>query len=349
MADWKPAERAWRVGVLARAEVIRTLAVTAALEQGCRLEPDGSVEPGSNAASRRAASLANRVLTSAATAERYARERQTIARWLTGSLLEGAWANLHGAEEHLLDLAGEDDVRGQVPVVAYEVRRFLRPNDPRRVAVEARAQALRDPRVALTREDRVLFGTALRGVHYRNAAAYMKVRSLRNTQLGFALVFLLVAVLLGVLGATKPAALSLCLPTGENGTSLVCPTGRAAASAGDVALVELVGLIGAAVAAARAVSGSTRPAAPYSVVVGLALLKTVLGAITAVLGVWFLRAGFVPGVDDVDSQAEILVYAVVFGYAQQVLTQLIDRRAEATTEQPVAAPAGAPADPATEA
>ncbi|HWL35457.1 MAG TPA: hypothetical protein VNQ77_04625 [Frankiaceae bacterium] len=343
MADWKPAERAWRAGVLARAEVLRTLAVAAALEQGCGVGSDGSVEAGSTAPSRRAASLANRVLTAAADAERYAREKQTFSRWLTGSLLEGAWANLHGAEAYLLDLAGEDHVRGQVPVVTYEVRRYLRPTDPRRVAVEARAAALRDPRIQLTREDRVLFGAALRGVHYRNAVAYMKVRSLRNTQIGFALVFAVIAVFLGVLGATEPTAISLCLHS-DSGATVICPTGRAAESAGDVALVELVGLIGAAVAATRAVSGTARPSAPYSVVVGQALLKTVLGAITAVLGVWFLRAGFVPGVDDVDSQAEILVYAVVFGYAQQVLTQLIDRRAEASTEPPVAVP-GEP-DPA---
>lgn len=335
----KLTDRAWRVGVIARADLLRAVAVAAAVEQGCTAAgPAGAVEPGTSAASKRAAVLANRIVASADAATAYAREKTGPVRWLTGSLLEGAWANLHGAEEHLLDLLPADDVRGQVPLVAYQVRRYLRKSDPRRVAVEARAAALAGgPALPVTREDRTVFATALRGVHYRNAVSYVRVRSLRNSQLGFALVFVVLAVLLGVLAALRPGMLSLCLPAEGTGTAVVCPTGKARATGGDVALVELVGLVGAAVAAARAVSGTSRPAAPYSVVVGQALLKTVLGAITAVLGVWFLRAGFVPGVDDVDSQAEILVYAVVFGYAQQVLTQLIDRRAEAAAAEPVAA------------
>jgi hypothetical protein len=45
------------------------------------------------------------------------------------------------------------------------------------------------------------------------------------------------------------------------------------------------------------------------------------------LGLLFLRAGVVPGFTALDTQAEILVYAVVFGVAQDLFTRLVDTRA----------------------
>jgi hypothetical protein len=49
---------------------------------------------------------------------------------------------------------------------------------------------------------------------------------------------------------------------------------------------------------------------------------------TAVGAVIFIRGGFVPGLSDLDSQVQILAYAFVFGYAQQLLTGLIDKQAQ---------------------
>jgi hypothetical protein len=42
----------------------------------------------------------------------------------------------------------------------------------------------------------------------------------------------------------------------------------------------------------------------------------------------FIRGDFVPGLSDLDSQEQILAYALVFGYAQQLLTKMIDQRAQ---------------------
>jgi hypothetical protein len=61
--------------------------------------------------------------------------------------------------------------------------------------------------------------------------------------------------------------------------------------------------------------------------VALALLKVPSGALTAVAGILLLGGGFVPGLSDLDSQRQILAYALVFGYAQQLATQFIDKRA----------------------
>ena len=71
---------------------------------------------------------------------------------------------------------------------------------------------------------------------------------------------------------------------------------------------------------------------PYDVPTALALLKAPFGAMTAVGAIIFIRGGFVPGLSDLDSQVQILAYAFVFGYAQQLLTGLIDKQAQAVLD-----------------
>jgi hypothetical protein len=66
---------------------------------------------------------------------------------------------------------------------------------------------------------------------------------------------------------------------------------------------------------------------PYRVPLALALLKLPAGALTAVVGLLLMRGGFVPGLSALDTSAQIIAWAVLFGYAQQLLTQLVDRQA----------------------
>jgi hypothetical protein len=92
-------------------------------------------------------------------------------------------------------------------------------------------------------------------------------------------------------------------------------------------VVELVGLIAAAVAAATTLRDLRGTTSPYSVPVALAVLKLPCGALTAVLGLLLIRNGFVPGFDSLETSAQILAWAIVFGFAQQVFTRLVDERA----------------------
>ncbi|MEV6598744.1 hypothetical protein AB0M36_18070 [Actinoplanes sp. NPDC051346] len=75
----------------------------------------------------------------------------------------------------------------------------------------------------------------------------------------------------------------------------------------------------------RKVQGS---ATPYDIPVVLATLKIPTGALTAVVGLVAIRGDFVPGLSGLDSQEQILAYALVLGYAQQLATGFLDRRAE---------------------
>jgi len=58
------------------------------------------------------------------------------------------------------------------------------------------------------------------------------------------------------------------------------------------------------------------------------VLKLPAGATAAVLGILLVAGDFVPGFSAIDRQTQILGYSVVFGFAQQLFTQLLDRRGE---------------------
>jgi hypothetical protein len=101
-----------------------------------------------------------------------------------------------------------------------------------------------------------------------------------------------------------------------------------AAKPWDNLTVELVGLIAAAVVATiriRKIRGSSE--APDLPVL-LALLKLPMGAIIAFLGILLVRGGFIPGLSALDTPAQILSWALVFGFAQQLFTRLVDQQGQ---------------------
>jgi hypothetical protein len=184
---------------------------------------------------------------------------------------------------------------------------------------------------------------------------------------------------MGVIGVVDSTVVPLCFTPGD---TVVCPTGERAVSAQagaapdggaaaqtaaaasqaekseamrqttspwDIAVVELLGLVAAAVAAAVALRNISGTAMPYSLPIALAVVKLPLGALTALLGLLLMRGDFIPGLSALDSSAQILSWAVLFGYAQQLLTQFVDRQASTVLDNvrgggtaPGAAPAGAP-------
>ena len=123
-----------------------------------------------------------------------------------------------------------------------------------------------------------------------------------------------------------PAELPLCFG-GPEQASLACPAGAASSQGSDVLLILGLGSLGGVLAAAVAIRKLQAPAMPYDVPLALAVLKLPTGALTALAGLLLVGGGFVPGLSDLDSQQQILAYALLFGYAQQVATRLVDQHA----------------------
>jgi hypothetical protein len=179
-----------------------------------------------------------------------------------------------------------------------------------------------------------------------------RVRNLRSVIIGVAAATMLLAVGIGLFSAWQPGALPMCFSPESN--TVVCPLNdrlvaadaespapfqvRNTASGLDAALILGVGLLGAAIAAATGLRQMTAGHDPYSLQVTLAIAKLPIGAVTAFLGVLLLRAEFVPGLSALDSSAQIIGWAIVLGYAQQLFTGFVDKKAASLLEQVASAP-----------
>lgn len=103
---------------------------------------------------------------------------------------------------------------------------------------------------------------------------------------------------------------------------------KAVATWGDYIVVETVGLVAAGVAAASALRKVRGTSTPYPIPIALALLKLPAGALTAVLGLLLMRGGFVPGLSALDTSAQIIAWAIIFGYSQELFTKFVDKQGQ---------------------
>jgi hypothetical protein len=232
----------------------------------------------------------------------------------------------------------------------------------------------REERLRIVRDERGKIVTTVRAASSAKLREQVRVRSFRNVLVVTTGLMMLLAALVAAVGALWPTLIPLCFAPEESGQAVVvCPTAQSdpfvplqpgvtaqpgvqpqdidavvaiTATGQDLLVVEFVGLAAAAVAAAaaiRRVKGSSERA---SLPVVLAVLKLPTGAITAFLGLLLMRGQFVPGLSALDTSAQILAWALVFGYAQQLFTRLVDQQGQNVLEsvrgadkaQPVATP-----------
>ncbi|GAA1270499.1 hypothetical protein GCM10009677_24100 [Sphaerisporangium rubeum] len=304
----------WRVYVWARGAEIRAEAGRVAA-----LRPGDAEVPGVLAAVEEHVDVA----------EAYANERQGTRRWLTGQAVEGAWSNIHGATVLLYGLLPARELEGRAPEVLATGRAYLAADDARVQRLAARVAA-----GDVGEQDRPLLQSVLRAAYQAAAVESGRVRSFRNMLLGGVLILSLIVCGLVALGAAFPSWIPMCghgtllSMLGPNATlPQVCPTGGPGPSHGDVPLVALLGVLGAALATAASLSTRSELSTRYSLAVAQNLLKAPAGVATAILGLLILNSGFVPGFTGLSSQTAILVWAMVFGYAQQIVTRFVDQRA----------------------
>lgn len=270
-----------------------------------------------------------------------------------GSSFERALGNLDAAEVHLLRLAPSPVLKGALPSIMAHVNRFLPKDDPRRVAVEKIAGGVEaaplEP-APLEQEQRDVLIAATHAANTQRRRNLIRLRGFRNMLLGGIIVFVLIGGALGLIGSVSPTTIPLCFtPESDGRVTVVCPRaetpiGPLAAdhdvdpdiartvTSGDVWLVELLGLLGAALVGAAALRKLRSSSTPYGVHVALAAFKLPTGAVTAVLGLLLMRADFVPGLSALDSSAQILGWAVIFGIAQQLVTRFADSQAAGLLE-----------------
>ncbi|MCW2699772.1 MAG: conserved rane protein of unknown function [Blastococcus sp.] len=270
-----------------------------------------------------------------------------------GARMERAVGHLDAAEAVLLRRSPDDYLEGSLPGLLAHVQAHLPPSHPQRLRVEALALPPTDEVIGpLSGEDRTALAEAARAAGWAARREHTRLRSFRTIVALTSLALLLLALAIGAVGAARPEWMPLCFaPQGAN--AVVCPTATAAtggsdadpatatqiatvvattARGPDTGLVMLVGLAGAAVTAAAALRRIRGTSTPYAVPVTLLLLKLPTGALTAFLGLILLHGNFVPGLSALDSSDQILAWALVFGAAQQLVTGLVDKKAQSVLD-----------------
>jgi hypothetical protein len=271
-----------------------------------------------------------------------------LPNWWRGTLVEAAYRNLHTARAQVVDLYDKNELDAEVPVALSRAQTSLDRDDLRNTTVEALTA---EPVENLRPKLRLLIDESYQAKDGQHA----QLRSFRNIVLLSALLITLLVSLTIIVVAYHPTWMPLCFPNevvidsvptevtevdGENCPTTAGPDG--APSGGDIVIVALLGALGGALAASVSIRNLKGTSNPYNVSVALALLKVPLGAFTAILALVAIRGDFVPGLSVLDSQEQILAYALVFGFAQQVFTRLLDKQAQTLLEE---MPQGAAAKP----
>ena len=260
------------------------------------------------------------------------RWRGPLDRW-RGTSVERAYQSLHAARTFLVDLLRSEEVDALAPGVIARAATALKRDDPRRTGIDALATMPPGPAKRATLRE------AMEITYDASDQLHMRVRNFRNILMSSAALIALLMVVLVVVVQSHPNAMPLCFNPAVTGTgalggpaapTTVCPSGdRQDPSGGDVIIVAGLGLLGGALAAAFAIRNIRGSSTPYDIPIALAFLKVPSGSLTAVAGILLLGGGFVPGLSELDSQRQILAYALLFGYAQQLGTRFIDDRAQA--------------------
>lgn len=349
-----PTSAAWREDALTRATELDGLTSWAESERNGKPSPKGGQADHANGL---AAAISVHLDGAREAAQAESRPRALLHPWRAlkasscGSTFERALGNLDAAEAHILRLAPASYVSGLIPSLQAHVNRYLAKNDPRR---ERLAELVdKTGTRSLTDSERTAVVAAYHAANSQRRREFLRLRSFRNVILAAASLMMVVAVLLAVIGAVHPQMIPICFYVTDPGT-VACPTAQAEVAPGipptevspevvdakidatvsrlDIVLIETLGLVAAALASAFALRGIRGTSVPYSLPVALALLKLPTGALTAVLGLLLMQGGFVPGLSALDTPAQILSWAIVFGYAQQLFTRFVDQQGHAVLE-----------------
>jgi hypothetical protein len=274
------------------------------------------------------------------------------ARLANSVHVERVMSHVDAAEAFILRAAPLEHVAAQVPGILNHVRNHLAKDNVQREQAEAIGTAMREQGKSklsadfkIDERERGILVAAFRAASEEERRQIMRVRSFRNVLIVVGLLVALLVVLLGFLGAFFYQDVDICFNPVEadGGGKIVCPLNETAytaesanldqltndtATPWDVPAILVIGASAAALSAAVAIRQVKGSSTPYSLPVALAALKIPTGALTALLGLLLLRGQFIPGFSALDFPAQVVAWAVVLGYAQQLLTRLIDQRAQ---------------------
>lgn len=257
---------------------------------------------------------------------RAAIDRRARTLPVRGDPAEPALVNYRAAVTLILRHARTNDLLDSLPATGALVDAVMPSNDQRRTRIDdvLRRSTHRDFEFA--EGDRTAVVDAIDAAllqEHRRMEAFSRFRAVVWTVV---VLTALLALALAIGAALAPTLVPLCLLSGD---TVVCPLNMARISGGsiqsaidmaatsrDYAVVESLGILAGAVFAGYSLMNLRNVGAPYSLTIALVALKPAVGALTVLLGLMLLRGRFFPA--SVQSSTQLLAWAVVFGFAQQL-------------------------------
>jgi hypothetical protein len=235
---------------------------------------------------------------------------QRLGQWVTGSAVESAWRGLHRGEEEFMLVADQEwDVarvtQTQVTLLAQGIIEHLDP-DAQKVVLDPKSAPL----------DKSELKAKLERLNSRSDTYQSELRTLRNILFTTTMLLFAGLAAMAVVGALAPQEFSLCgvpAPKGCNSPSVL--------------EVEIAGGFGGLLSAVVFITNLPSQNTPYTIWLYQGLLKAPTGAALALIVVFLVQTGLV---GFLKANTEYIVpYALVFGFAQQAATQVVDNWASA--------------------
>ena len=249
---------------------------------------------------------------------------EMVKEWWTGTKLTAAWESVHEAEAELVEVGSNADVSSSLPGLWAWMQRAM--TEAERASYKQKIQGMLSGKEPL---DRDLLRKAYQDVIRANNDVHTRMRSFRNALLLVSAMLALLLIAIGIWHAVNPRFLSFC--TGSGATRR-CPGGD-----GPMALtafeIELVGALGGLLAAAFLTGDLKSVPSRYNLLTGQLVLKPVAGAATAMVAILLLQSALILEPSGEPASVEVILgYAALFGFSQQLLTRLVDKRASAIIE-----------------
>lgn len=260
-------------------------------------------------------------------------------------------AHLDGARTSLLRIAPAEYVFAALPDLVMRARRALTADDSRLMALEVVAHVARSE--DLTLDNRQVVVACALAIDDEGRQDRLRLDNFKSIVLWATQLLTILALVVAFWGWYRPQVFPICfvneaealvvcpsavssLPPGASNSADVDDVAADSLTSADVAFLLFLGVIGAALSTALTTRNLRSGVTPRGLWVSLSLLKIATGSLTALFGIVIIRAGLVPGIEGLDTRSEIIAWALVFGFSQQLFTGVIDRRTQSVLEQTAA-------------
>jgi hypothetical protein len=254
-------------------------------------------------------------------------QRVSAWSWLEGCYQEQAWLALHEADAQIIEVLPTEELLARADCILEKARHALGGDDPRVRCIQsllceaAPCESKLRPRLAhLARATFDSFDDK-----YAQSRGYRN-RLIRLTSLALGGIALAI-----VAGTMSRLNFHLADAPDARGWRMVV-------------LIMLFGSVGALITAIPPLAKANGVRNPFSLPFFQLLLKLAMGPLFAIVGVLILQNQLITSLQAAKDLGGLLVYATLFGAAQQSVTRFIDKRVTGLLgEVPVAAPSSKPA------